>query len=132
MEKVFKAVDDELDNATDFINAFMEAADIEMKTIMQIDVAFEEMFVNVAHYAYEGDSGDVAVRIEKTDAGVEVTLADSGIRYNPLEKTDPDITLNAEERPIGGLGIFMVKKMMDDVRYEYKDQKNIFTFVKKI
>ena len=130
MEKVFKAVDDELDNATDFINAFMEAADIEMKTIMQIDVAFEEMFVNVAHYAYEGDSGDVAVRIEKTDACVEVTLADSGIRYNPLEKTDPDITLNAEERPIGGLGIFMVKKSMDQVDYEYKDGQNILTIKK--
>lgn len=63
---------------------------------------------------------------------ISITFSDSGKPYNPLEKPDPDVTLSAEERSIGGLGIFMVKKSMDDMRYEYKDGQNILTITKRL
>ncbi|MBR1439958.1 MAG: ATP-binding protein [Lachnospiraceae bacterium] len=98
----------------------------------QIAIAVEEIYVNIAHYAYGGKEGEAKVRIDITPKNCRISFADQGIPYNPLEKEDPDLTLSAEDRPIGGLGIFMVKEMMDRVTYEHKDGKNILTIEKTI
>lgn len=129
-EKTFDAKVEELDNAMSFITEEMENAEVSMKTSMQISVAFEEMFVNVAHYAYPDKDGDVKIGVSTKNNEVIIQLSDSGIPFNPLEKAEPDTTLSANDRQIGGLGIFMVKKTMDDVNYEYTDGMNIFTMRK--
>lgn len=101
---------------------------------MQIDVAVEELFVNIAQYAYAPGIGVATIRLEIQEDPfvVVITFIDNGIPYNPLAKEDPDITLSAEERPIGGLGIYMVKKSMDEVSYEYKDGQNILRIKKQL
>ena len=101
---------------------------------MQIEVAAEEIFINIASYAYAPDKGRATVRVEVSPDPVTVTITfiDQGMPYDPLAKEDPDVTLKAEDRPVGGLGIFMVKKTMDDVTYEYKDGKNILRIKKNI
>ena len=99
--------------------------------IMPILIAAEEIFINIAHYAYEGKAGEAVVVIEVTPNNFKATFRDRGMPYNPLAKEDPDITLSAQERKIGGLGVFMVKESMDKVNYEYKDGWNIFTMEKK-
>ena len=97
-------------------------------------VAVEEIFVNIAHYAYGGKPGEAAIGLDviPNPKSCRIVFRDRGVPYNPLEKTDPDITLSAEEREIGGLGIYMVKQSMDDINYEYKDGKNILSIKKKI
>ena len=99
---------------------------------MQIDVAVEEIFVNIANYAYPSGEGEAVISIEadKDAKSVSILFEDQGTPYDPLKNEDPDITLSADERPIGGLGIFMVKKSMDEVSYEYKDGKNRLTISK--
>ena len=124
---------DNLNEVTAFIDEQLEAAECSMKTQMQIDLAVEELFVNIAHYAYAPDVGMAVISTELSpDRKFSITFEDSGIPYDPLAKEDPDITLSANERAIGGLGIFMVKKSMDDMYYEYRDGKNILTIVKGI
>ena len=116
---------------TEFIDGFLEAADCSMKVQMQIDLAVEEIFVNIANYAYTPEVGMAAITIDMTPEGkISITFEDSGVPYDPLAKPDPDVTLSASERAIGGLGIYMVKKSMDDMYYEYRDSKNILTIVK--
>ena len=115
-----------------FVGGLLEENDCSMKAQMQIDIALEELFVNIAHYAYPDSQGEAEIRVGFADKYVEITLVDSGIPYDPLAKPDPDVTLSAEERQIGGLGIFMSKKLMDSVEYEYTDSKNILTVKKKI
>ncbi len=122
-----------LNQVLSFIDGVLEEHDCPMKLQMQIDVAVEEIFVNIANYAYAPETGQAVIGIDVTpDRQVRITFSDSGMPYNPLEKTDPDITLSAEERAIGGLGIFMVKKSMDDMIYTYQDGQNILTLVKNI
>ena len=101
---------------------------------MQIALAVEEIFVNIAHYAYAPDKGKATVRVEVSEAPVRVTITfiDSGVPYDPLAKEDPDVNLKAEERKIGGLGIYLTKQVMDDVVYEYKDNQNILTLKKDL
>ena len=105
-----------------------------MKAQMQIDIAIDELFGNIARYAYNPEVGPATVRVEVLNdpLAVEITLIDGGIPYDPLKKEDPDITLSAEQREIGGLGIFMVKKSMDSITYEYKDGKNILAIKKNL
>lgn len=119
---------------TDFVNEQLEALDCPMKAQMQIDVAIDELFGNIAHYAYNPEVGDATVRVEVIDdpLAVVITFIDKGVPYDPLAKEDPDITLSAEERGIGGLGIFMVKKSMDEITYEYKDGQNILAIKKNL
>ncbi|MBQ9384336.1 MAG: ATP-binding protein [Ruminiclostridium sp.] len=131
-ELIVKATDEELDNVIAFVTGQLEAVDCSMKAQMQIEVAVEELFVNIAHYAYTPDIGEAAIQTEITADTAEITFIDSGVHYDPLAKPDPDVTLSAEERQIGGLGIYMVKKSMDDMRYEYKDGRNILTITKKL
>ena len=117
-----------------FIDEQLEAAGCGMKAQMQIDVAIDELFGNIAHYAYAPGSGKATVRFayDEADRRVSITFIDSGIPYNPLQKADPDITLSAEERPVGGLGIFLVKKTMDDMVYRRENNCNILTIHKHI
>jgi anti-sigma regulatory factor (Ser/Thr protein kinase) len=121
-----------LDQVLAFADTFLEENNCPMKIQMQIDIAIEELFVNIAHYAYPSGEGEAVIGIEAdTEAKCfKITFEDSGIPYDPLKKDDPDITLSADDRPIGGLGIFMVKKSMDDMTYEYKDNKNRLTITK--
>ena len=118
---------------TAFVDKHLEALNCSVKTQMQIDVAIDELFGNIAHYAYDSGTGSVTVRVEteKNPPAVIITFTDNGIPYNPLTQSDPDITLSAEERKIGGLGIFLVKKTMDDITYEYRNNQNILK-IKKI
>ncbi len=128
----FDAVIDNIPKLTDFINERLEAMDCPMKAQMQIDVAIDEVFANIANYAYPDGTGSATVEFEERQDphGITLTFIDSGIPFNPLEMKDPDTTLSAEERSIGGLGIFMVKKSMDDVSYRYEDGHNILTIQK--
>ncbi len=128
----FPAKTEQLDDAIAFVEAELEKIDCPMKSVMQITVCVEEMFVNVASYAYEGQPGEIELSVDDTNDTVTLTLTDEGIPFDPLAKEDPDITLSADERSIGGLGIFMVKKSMNEVRYERKNNRNIFTMVKHI
>ena len=123
-----------IEAVTDFVNEQLEALDCPMKVQMQIDIAIDELFGNIAHYAYNPEIGKATVRVEVIEdpLAVTITFIDNGVPYDPLAKEDPDTTLSAEEREIGGLGIYMVKKSMDDITYEYKDGQNILTIKKKI
>ena len=132
VQREFRAEDAELQNAIAFVEEELEKLDCSMKAMMQITVCVEEMFINVAHYAYGGSPGTVALTVDGENGVVSITLTDHGVPFDPLAKDDPDITLSAEERQIGGLGIFMVKKSMDEVRYERRGQQNIFTMKKAI
>ena len=127
-----KATVESLDEVQSFVDQVLEEIGCSMKAQMQIDIAVEELFVNIAHYAYPEGEGDAAVEIE-TDADkscVKITFEDRGIPFDPLAHEDPNVTGSAEERSVGGLGIFMVKKSMDDMSYEYKDGKNLLTIIK--
>ena len=123
-----------IEAVTDFVNEQLEALDCPMKAQMQIDIAIDELFGNIAHYAYNPEIGKATVRVEVIEdpLAVTITFIDNGVPYDPLAKADPDTTLSAEEREIGGLGIYMVKKSMDDVTYEYKDGKNILKIQKNL
>ncbi len=118
----------------DHIDEELVRAGCPMSVQIQIDIAVEEMFVNIASYAYESGSGPAKIGISVSDDNQTATivLTDQGIPFDPLAKPDPDVTLSADERQIGGLGIYMVKKTMDDVRYEYKDGSNILTIIKTL
>ena len=119
---------------TDFVNQQLEALDCPMKAQMQIDIAIDELFGNIAHYAYNPEIGQATVRVEviENPLAVTITFIDNGIPYDPLAKTDPDTTLSAEERDIGGLGIYMVKKTMDEITYDYQNGQNILRIRKNI
>lgn len=119
---------------TDFVDAELEALGCPVRTMLQINVAIDELFGNIAHYAYNPEVGPATVRVEVVEEplAVEITFIDNGKPFDPLAKADPDVTKSAEERDIGGLGIFMVKKTMDDIRYEYKDGKNILVIKKNL
>ena len=117
-----------------FLEQQLEEAGCPMKTQMQISVATEEIFVNIANYAYAPGKGIATVRmaIHEDPATATITFIDRGTPFNPLKMEDPDVSLSAEEREIGGLGIYMAKKTMDELRYEYKDGQNRLTLIKKI
>ena len=133
-ERVLKvAADDQsLNDVLGFVTALLEEHDCPMKTQMQIEVSLEELFVNIAHYAYPEGNGWAEIRAAVEDGTAVITLIDGGVPYDPLAKPDPDVTLSAEDRQIGGLGIFMAKKNMDDMAYRYEDGKNILTLRKKL
>ena len=123
-----------IEAVTDFVNAQLEALDCPMKAQMQIDIAIDELFGNIAHYAYHPEVGDATVRVEVQEdpLAVIITFIDGGVPHDPLAAADPDITLSAEERAIGGLGIFMVKKTMDEITYRYENGSNILSIRKNL
>ena len=132
--KTFPAKTDALADVLGFVEEMLESFDCPMKAQMAVAVAIEEVFVNVAHYAYGAAEGDVTLSIDFDESSRQVTfsMADKGMPFDPLKKPDPDITLSAEEREIGGLGIFITKKTMDTVTYAYENGENILTMIKKI
>ena len=115
-----------------FLEEELEAAGCPLKTQMQIAVSAEEIYVNIASYAYAPGTGKATLRVEFPDdpKAACITFIDSGVPFDPLKKADPDVTLSSEERGIGGLGIYMTKKAMDEMRYAYEDGKNVLTMVK--
>lgn len=117
-----------------FVDRYLEEQNCPMKAQMQIDVAVEELFVNIAHYAYGPEIGAATVRVDVLEQPltVAITLLDHGKPYDPLAKADPDVSLPAEDRQIGGLGIYMVKKSMNEIAYEYRDGQNILTIKKQL
>ena len=123
-----------LDAVMAFVDQQLEEAGCSMKTQMQIDIAVEEVYVNIAHYAYYPEIGGVTIRVQIEEEPLEIilTFIDKGKPYDPLAKEDPDVTLAVEDRQIGGLGIFMVKKSMDNISYEYNEGRNILTLKKKL
>jgi anti-sigma regulatory factor (Ser/Thr protein kinase) len=128
------ACDETLYTVLDEIKAHLKAMDCPEEIMTSILIAAEEIYVNIAHYAYGGKPGVAKVNIDVMPDNklCRLVFRDKGIPYNPLEKEDPDISLSAEERQIGGLGVYFVKEMMDKVEYEYKDGCNVLTIEKKL
>lgn len=109
-----------------------EISSCRMKETLTLQLACEEIVVNITSYAYPGDSdGYLDVIIQKTDR-IVIRFEDGGVPFNPLEHKSPDVTLPWKQRPIGGLGIFLLRRKMDDIHYEYADNKNILTIEKVI
>ena len=123
-----------IDAVTEFVDQELYALDCPIKARMQIDVAIDEIMSNISRYAYGDGTGPVTVLFgqEKDPKVVRLTFIDHGVPYDPLQKVDPDTSLSLDDRPIGGLGIFLVKKTMDSMSYEYKDGENVLTLQKKI
>ena len=133
-ELIVEAKLDNLAQVLQFVDSRLEEEDCPIGLQMKIDVAVEELYVNVASYAYAPDSGSVAVRmeVEEDPKTAVITFVDCGVPYDPLAKEDPDVTLSINDREIGGLGIFMVKKSMDDMIYAYENGQNVLTIRKRI
>ncbi len=133
-ELILDATIDNIQQIIAFADERLEEIGCPVKIQMQFDVAIDEIVSNIAHYAYMPDTGKVSVCIEVADnpTSVTITFMDNGVPFDPLQKPDPDVTQTADERDIGGLGIYMVKKSMDDIRYERCGGKNILTIRKAI
>ena len=133
-EITLEALDENLEAAQEFVRNQVEPLCSDTTVRLQLDLVVEEIFVNIAHYAYAPQTGSVTItcKISTEPARLTVSFADSGKPFNPLEKPDPDVTLSSEERSIGGLGIFLVKKYMTSTAYDYKDGKNIFTLTRDL
>ena len=133
-ELTIAATVENIETVTEFVNEQLEALDCPMKAQMQIDIAIDELFGNIAHYAYNPEVGEATVRVEVIGEplSVVITFIDKGVPYDPLTAAEPDTALSAEERAIGGLGIFMVKKSMDEISYRYENGSNILSIRKKL
>ncbi len=136
-ELAIQAIDTNLDMINQFIHSQLEGFDYPPSFDFQLDLAVEEIFVNIAHYAYAPNTGDVEIfcTVEKKEdnhALLTIIFKDSGIPFNPLARPDPDPTASLEDRGIGGWGIYLTKKYMDNVTYAHVDGKNTLTLTKKI
>lgn len=128
------ALIESIPKVTAWIDEALEKLDCSVKAQMQIDVAIDEIFSNIARYAYPDQEGSATVEFDfdETSRMVSITFLDQGIPFDPLKKADPDTTLGTEERAIGGLGIFVVKKTMDEISYQYRDGNNVLCLKKRI
>ena len=133
-ELELEAVPENLAEVQAFVDERLAGTDCTSETRMQIAVAVEEIFINIASYAYAPGKGKASVRayVTESPAAITITFADRGVPYDPLAREDPDIKLAADEREAGGLGVFMTKKIMDDVAYEYRDGQNVLTLKKNL
>ena len=133
-ELTIEATLENIPTVTAFVDCLLEGLDCPFKAQTQIDVAIDELFSNIAQYAYDPETGPATVRVEVQEdpMAVIITFSDHGKPYDPLSGKDPDLTLSAEDREPGGLGVFLVKKTMDDVSYEYRDGQNILRIRKNI
>ena len=131
-ELTLEATPENVDKAIEFVDEMLDEYGCGLKEKAAIDVAVDELFANIAHYAYNPETGYATVKVDVVEEplSVVITFIDNGKPYDPLAKADPDTTQSIEEREIGGMGIFIVKKSMDAVNYEYKDGKNILTIKK--
>ena len=119
-----------LNELLEFVGGEMQSVGTDEKIRNNIMIATEEIFVNISRYAYAPNEGDVTVCMSVNWDIITITFKDSGKPYDPLAKPDPDTSLPASEREIGGLGIYMAKKIMDEMSYEYHDRRNILTIRK--
>lgn len=133
-EITIPATIENIEKVTEFVNKELERFNCPPKAKAEIDIVIDELFSNIANYAYNPEVGEATVKVEVEDNPqvVKLTFMDKGIPYNPLAKEDPNTKLSIEERGVGGLGIFMVKKSMDSIDYEYKDGHNILKIKKNI
>lgn len=133
-EITLEATIENISKVTDFMDAFLEEHHCPLKSKLQIDIAIDELFGNIAHYAYGDQSGEATVCVEWNESNSYVTILfiDQGMPFNPLEIETPDLTLSAEERKLGGLGIHLVKKNMDEMEYQYLEGQNRLKIKKKI
>ncbi len=117
-----------------FLDSFLIGLGFSDKAKRRIHLAVEEIFINIASYAYYPEVGEAEIHIMCVDdpPGITISMADGGKPYDPLKQPDPDVTISAEERQIGGLGIFLVKTYVDGIRYEYKEGKNVLTIRKNL
>ena len=134
INKTFPAKEETLSEVLGFVEQTLESYECPMKVQMAVCVAIEEIFINVAHYAYPAGEGDMSLYIgfDALSRAITFRMTDKGVPFDPLKKPDPDITLSAEEREIGGLGIFITKKTMDSLNYAYENGENILIMNKKI
>ena len=125
--KTFPAKTEALSDVLGFVEQMLDSFECPIKIQVALCVAIEEVFVNVAHYAYGEGEGNMSLGIgfDEESRAITFRMTDKGIPFDPLKKPDPDISLSADEREIGGLGIYMVKKSMDEITYDYKDGQNI-------
>ena len=132
--EIIPAVLENLERVLALVDDLLDEVNCPLKARLQIDVAVEEIFVNIVHYAYQSGNGNAEIRlwIEESPRSVVIEFRDSGKPFDPLAKPDPDVTLSANERQIGGLGIYMVKKSMDNVQYKRENDQNILTIRKTI
>jgi anti-sigma regulatory factor (Ser/Thr protein kinase) len=128
-EYVFPARMEVIPQVVDFVSEAAEAAGLDAERVMHVQLAVEEAVVNVAQYAYEGPPGEVLVRAQGTDQRFTVELVDTGAPFDPLAGEEPDLQADLEERPIGGLGIFLIRQVMDEVHYRREEGRNILTLV---
>ena len=133
-ERVLKipAKPERLDEVLDFVDALLDENGCAPQVRTELRMAMEEVYVNVAHYAYPSGDGWAEIRGSVADGAATFRLIDGGTPFDPLAKPDPDILLSGEERAIGGLGIYMVKNMVDQVEYVYRDGCNQLTLRKKL
>ena len=133
-ELTLSATIENIEAVTVFVKEQLELMDFSMKAQMQIEIAIDEIFGNIARYAYAPNVGEVTVcvDVQETPRSVVITFIDGGIPYDPLSAAEPDITLCAEKRAVGGLGIFMVKKIMDEIIYRYENGKSILSIRKNL
>lgn len=131
--KTFDADDKNLPDVIEYIKSPLKE-ELSLALQNKIELAVEEIFVNIAHYAYGGKNGQVKVttKVQENPKRLCIEFIDGGIQFNPLEKPDPDISLKAEDREIGGLGIFLTKKFMDKIEYRYENGNNILTIEKNL
>ena len=132
--KTFPAKTESLSDVLGFVDQILDSYGCPMKIQMAVCVAIEEVFVNVAHYAYGEGQGEMNLGIgfDEENRTITFRMTDQGVPFDPLQKPDPDITLSAEEREIGGLGIFIAKKTMDSISYAYENGENVLTMIKKL
>ena len=123
-ELSIEATIENLEKVEEFIDENLDKCNFSTKRMNQIKISVEEIYVNIAHYAYSPNTGMAKISV---DINQEIVFIDHGKPYNPLEKKDPDVKLKVSERQMGGLGIYMTKKLMDDISYEYSHGKNILT-----
>lgn len=133
-ELIVDAKVDNLPLVNEFVEKIMTPLEPSMKVQMQIDLVVEEIFVNIANYAYGDGLGKaiLQVRVLEAPLAIEIVFMDEGMPYNPLEREEPDPDQALEDRKIGGWGIFLVKKNVDEVNYNFAEGKNILTLRKKI
>ena len=118
---------DKYPNLLVWLEKLADGLSISSACLMKIELVAEELFANVASYSYPNSSGNIEVWLKKTPNLIDMKFIDSGVEYNPLAKNDPDINLKAEERPIGGLGIYMIKQTVNHIDYEYTNNQNVLT-----
>ena len=131
-ELTIEALTENVDEVQEFVRVEMERLGASERAIMMMDIAVEEIFVNIASYAYTPETGPAHIEVSSDEENITVTFTDEGRPFDPLAREDPDITLPADRRRIGGLGIFMAKKGVTDIRYEYRDNKNVLTIHKTL